>query len=70
MDCCVVLKYKCLSCLHLTVKGNSCFCFLTFFMFLFVVIASVRTDVCRCNLCWKDETTLIIGWAKSIKVSS
>jgi len=38
------------------------------FLFLFVTVASVRTDVCRCNLCWKDETTLIIGWAKSIKV--
>jgi len=33
-----------------------------------ILVDSVRTDVCRCNLCWKDETTLIIGWAKSVKV--
>jgi len=35
---------------------------------LFDMVVSVRTDVCRCNLCWKDEMTLIIGWAKSVKV--
>jgi len=37
-------------------------------MHLTCLVVSVRTDVCRCNLCWKDEVTLIIGWAKSIKV--
>jgi len=43
--------------------------FALFGLILFDVLDSARTDACRCNLCWKDEVTLIIGWAKSIKVS-
>ena len=48
-------------------KRNDMLCTYLFFS---VMLASVRTDVCRCNLCWKDEMSLIIGWAKSIKVQS
>lgn len=29
---------------------------------------SVRKESVRCNLCWKDEKTLLIGWGKSVKV--
>ena len=34
------------------------------------MLAIFRLDVkiFRCNLCWKDDKTLIIGWADSIKV--
>src|SRR6218665_529516 len=31
---------------------------------------SIRTENVRCNLCWKDEHTLFIGWGKTIKVRS
>ena len=27
-----------------------------------------RPELCRCNMCWKDERTLLIGWADSVKV--
>jgi hypothetical protein len=29
---------------------------------------SPRPDMYRCNLCWEDDTTLLIGWADSIKI--
>ncbi|KAJ3398291.1 hypothetical protein CcCBS67573_g05422 [Chytriomyces confervae] len=31
-------------------------------------VGSPRADLFRCNLCWKDESTLMIGWADSVKV--
>lgn len=29
---------------------------------------SLRPDMYPCSLCWKDNTTLIVGWGTSIKV--
>ncbi|GIY61763.1 vacuolar protein sorting-associated protein 41 homolog [Caerostris darwini] len=29
---------------------------------------SLRSDLYRCNLYWKDNSTLLIGWANSVKV--
>ncbi|XP_014884004.1 vacuolar protein sorting-associated protein 41 homolog isoform X1 [Poecilia latipinna] len=29
---------------------------------------SLRPDMYPCSLCWKDDTTLIIGWGTSIKI--
>lgn len=29
---------------------------------------SLRPDMYPCSLCWKDNTTLIVGWGSSIKV--
>ncbi|MEQ2196289.1 hypothetical protein XENOCAPTIV_004019, partial [Xenoophorus captivus] len=29
---------------------------------------SLRPDMYPCSLCWKDDTTLIVGWGASIKV--
>ncbi|KAI8618778.1 hypothetical protein BC830DRAFT_1107192 [Chytriomyces sp. MP71] len=29
---------------------------------------SPRADLFRCNLCWKDDETLMIGWADSVKI--
>ncbi|KAJ3116451.1 Vacuolar protein sorting-associated protein 41 [Physocladia obscura] len=29
---------------------------------------SPRADLFRCNLCWKDDNTLMIGWADSVKI--
>ncbi|TPX31569.1 hypothetical protein SeMB42_g07741 [Synchytrium endobioticum] len=29
---------------------------------------SPRADLYRCNLCWKSDTELLIGWADSVKV--
>lgn len=29
---------------------------------------SLRPDMYPCSLCWKDNTTLIIGWGASVKV--
>lgn len=29
---------------------------------------SLRPDMYPCSLCWKDNTTLIIGWGSSVKV--
>ncbi|KAJ3188513.1 Vacuolar protein sorting-associated protein 41 [Irineochytrium annulatum] len=29
---------------------------------------SPRADLFRCNLCWKEDDTLLIGWADSVKV--
>ncbi|KAJ3067866.1 Vacuolar protein sorting-associated protein 41, partial [Podochytrium sp. JEL0797] len=31
-------------------------------------VGSPRADLYRCNLCWKDDTTLMIGWADSVKI--
>lgn len=31
---------------------------------------SLRPDMYPCSLCWKDNTTLIVGWGMSIKVCS
>eukprot|EP00058_Branchiostoma_floridae_P023305 XP_002608795.1 hypothetical protein BRAFLDRAFT_125598 [Branchiostoma floridae] len=28
----------------------------------------LRPELYRCNMCWKDDTTLLIGWGDSIKV--
>uniref|UniRef100_A0A3B5QKV9 Vacuolar protein sorting-associated protein 41 homolog n=1 Tax=Xiphophorus maculatus TaxID=8083 RepID=A0A3B5QKV9_XIPMA len=30
--------------------------------------ASLRPDMYPCSLCWKDDTTLIVGWGTSIKI--
>ena len=30
---------------------------------------SPRPQLYRCNLSWKDDTTLLIGWANNLKVS-
>ncbi|CAG8459764.1 7650_t:CDS:10 [Paraglomus occultum] len=30
---------------------------------------SPRADLYRCNLCWRSDTTLMIGWADSIRVA-
>ncbi|KAJ3308452.1 Vacuolar protein sorting-associated protein 41 [Blyttiomyces sp. JEL0837] len=30
--------------------------------------SSPRADLFRCNLCWKSDDTLLIGWADSVKV--
>ncbi|XP_041103206.1 vacuolar protein sorting-associated protein 41 homolog isoform X1 [Polyodon spathula] len=30
--------------------------------------ASLRPDMYPCSLCWKDNTTLVIGWGTSIKI--
>lgn len=30
--------------------------------------SSLRPDMYPCSLCWKDNTTLIIGWGSSVKV--
>ena len=29
---------------------------------------SPRPDMYRCNLCWENERTLLIGWADSVKI--
>ncbi|KAJ3030993.1 UNVERIFIED_CONTAM: Vacuolar protein sorting-associated protein 41, partial [Siphonaria sp. JEL0065] len=29
---------------------------------------SPRADLYRCNLCWQDDETLMIGWADSVKI--
>ncbi|XP_072029867.1 vacuolar protein sorting-associated protein 41 homolog isoform X2 [Amphiura filiformis] len=29
---------------------------------------NLRTELYRCNLCWKDKSTLLVGWADRIKV--
>ncbi|KAJ3192921.1 Vacuolar protein sorting-associated protein 41 [Entophlyctis luteolus] len=29
---------------------------------------SPRSDLYRCNICWKDNTTLMVGWADSVKI--
>ncbi|XP_069469381.1 vacuolar protein sorting-associated protein 41 homolog isoform X2 [Ambystoma mexicanum] len=31
---------------------------------------SLRPDMYPCSLCWKDNLTLIIGWARSVKICS
>ncbi|ORY38239.1 hypothetical protein BCR33DRAFT_741746 [Rhizoclosmatium globosum] len=31
-------------------------------------VGSPRADLYRCNLCWKDDETLMIGWADSVKI--
>lgn len=31
--------------------------------------ASLRPDMYPCSLCWKDSTTLVIGWGTSVKVA-
>lgn len=31
---------------------------------------SLRPDMYPCSLCWKDNTTLIVGWGTSIKVGT
>lgn len=31
---------------------------------------SIRTDAVRCNLCWKNEQQLLIGWGRTIKICS
>ncbi|XP_078703981.1 vacuolar protein sorting-associated protein 41 homolog isoform X2 [Branchiostoma floridae x Branchiostoma belcheri] len=28
----------------------------------------LRPELYRCNMCWKDDTTLLIGWGDSIKI--
>ena len=33
-----------------------------------VDVHRLRPELYRCNLCWKDDWTLLIGWASSIKV--
>ncbi|MGH0156329.1 UNVERIFIED_CONTAM: hypothetical protein FKN15_066646 [Acipenser sinensis] len=30
--------------------------------------ASLRPDMYPCSLCWKDSTTLVIGWGTSVKI--
>uniref|UniRef100_A0A3Q3AWS8 Vacuolar protein sorting-associated protein 41 homolog n=1 Tax=Kryptolebias marmoratus TaxID=37003 RepID=A0A3Q3AWS8_KRYMA len=30
--------------------------------------ATLRPDMYPCSLCWKDDTTLIVGWGTSIKI--
>ncbi|KFM71721.1 Vacuolar protein sorting-associated protein 41-like protein, partial [Stegodyphus mimosarum] len=30
--------------------------------------ASLRSDLYRCNLFWKDDRTLLVGWANTVKV--
>jgi hypothetical protein len=37
--------------------------------FLFSLIR-LRPELYRCSLCWKDETTLLIGWGDTIKMCS
>ncbi|KAI8838577.1 hypothetical protein BJ741DRAFT_681563 [Chytriomyces cf. hyalinus JEL632] len=32
------------------------------------LIAPSEAHLFRCNLCWKDENTLMIGWADSVKI--
>ena len=27
----------------------------------------LRPELYRCNLCWKDDTTLLIGWGDTVK---
>jgi hypothetical protein len=29
---------------------------------------SPRADLYKCRLCWKDDATLLIGWANSVKI--
>ncbi|XP_071478787.1 vacuolar protein sorting-associated protein 41 homolog [Diadema antillarum] len=29
---------------------------------------TMRPELYRCNLCWKDDNTLLIGWANTIKI--
>lgn len=29
---------------------------------------SPRAELYRCNLCWENDVTLIIGWADSVKI--
>ncbi|XP_063964242.1 vacuolar protein sorting-associated protein 41 homolog [Lytechinus pictus] len=31
---------------------------------------AMRPEIYRCNLCWKDDNTLLIGWANTIKICS
>lgn len=31
---------------------------------------ALRPEIYRCNLCWKDDNTLLIGWANTIKICS
>ncbi|KAG1220949.1 hypothetical protein G6F35_006336 [Rhizopus arrhizus] len=31
--------------------------------------ASPRADLYKCRLCWKNDTTLLIGWADTVKVA-
>jgi hypothetical protein len=30
---------------------------------------SPRADLYRCRMCWKDDTTLLIGWADMVKIA-
>ena len=30
---------------------------------------SPRADLYRCNLCWKSDVSLFIGWADSVKIA-
>lgn len=29
---------------------------------------SPRADLYRCNLCWRSDTQLLIGWANSVQI--
>jgi len=51
--------------LHKYLTINFCY-FLLSFQCIFVF--SLRPELYRCCLCWKDDRTLLIGWANSIKV--
>ena len=35
---------------------------------LLMLLFRYRPELCRCNMCWKDERTLLIGWADRVKV--
>jgi hypothetical protein len=35
---------------------------------LLMLLFRYLPELCRCNMCWKDERTLLIGWADRVKV--
>ena len=35
---------------------------------LMYTYSQLRPEIYRCNLCWKDDKTLLIGWGDMIKV--
>ena len=32
------------------------------------IFSQLRPEIYRCNLCWKDEKVLLIGWGDMVKV--
>lgn len=61
------IQYICVYvCVYIYIYTHTCI--QIFVILKFNIIYSSKQDKPRCNLCWKDSNTLLVGWIDTVRI--